>query len=100
MLSLGTFISFLVLLLYRTRIKESGGLTKDELLATYTRTSSEYKVLLIFVIVLSLILQQVRLINLNQFITGFGFGAISGLVVIIIAVKAIMPYLLLGKKTK
>lgn len=100
MLMLSGFMSFIVLLMYRTRVKVTGGLTKDELQQAYSRTSSDYNKFFLLTLSLALILQLLRMVNLNQFALGVGFGAITGLLVMNFVARAILPYLLLQPKKK
>ncbi len=100
MLMLSGFMSFTALLVYRTRIKVTGGLTKDELLQAYSRTSSDFTKFFLLTISLALILQLLRMVNLNQFAQGVGFAAITGLLVMNLATRAVLPYLLLERKKK
>jgi len=100
MLSLAIFIAFNVLLVYRTRIKQTGGITREELQEAYAATSSDYILFLIAVIAMALIIQYFRMINVNQFTQSLGFGLVTGLMVLLIAVKAIFPFLFLRTKSK
>jgi preprotein translocase subunit SecF len=94
------FETFVLLLMYRIRNISGAGISKEELAETYEKSNLNYRNFTVFIVIVSLIIYFFTPLVISNFATGVTFAVVTGLIIFIIAVRALLPFQFLTKTKK
>lgn len=87
-------------MLFRLRDFAKEGYSKDELKQVYEESFGSYRMFAIAALFLVLVAQTLGFLSLAQFGNGIGFALVTGILIILIAVRALLPQFYLSRNKK
>ncbi|KXK25864.1 MAG: Protein translocase subunit SecD [candidate division WS6 bacterium OLB20] len=100
MSGLAMFMIFMAFMLFRLRDFAKEGYSKDELKQVYEESFGSYRMFAIAALFLVLVAQTLGFLSLAQFGNGIGFALVTGILIILIAVRALLPQFYLSRNKK